>query len=81
MTTAQLEEIIARAPDCEEELADEIYDLASAAIQQGQRREDVLALIKQKYELLVGTDRETERRALRDVLGFFRGYGAPEAVL
>jgi hypothetical protein len=81
MTTAQLEEIITHSGSSEEEIADEIYALASDAIAHGESREDIFALIKQYYEMLVGTDREVERRALRDVIGFFRGYGAPEAAL
>jgi hypothetical protein len=81
MTTAQLEEAIAHSGPSEEEIAEEVYALASDAIARGERREDVFAVIKRQYEMLVGTDREVERRALRDVIGFFRGYGAPEATL
>jgi hypothetical protein len=81
MTNAQLEKTIADAPDSEEELADRIYALAADALAQGESRETVFAVIKARYESLVGTDQETERRALRDVIGFFRGYGAPQALL
>jgi hypothetical protein len=81
MTTAQLEEAIAHSGSSQEEIAEDIYALASNAIAHGESREDVFDLIKRYYEMLVGTDREVERRALRDVIGFFRGYGAPEAAL
>jgi hypothetical protein len=39
----------------------------------------VLAVLKVVYSDLLDTDKETSRRAVREVIGLFHGYGAPEA--
>jgi len=81
MTIAQLEETIAHSDATEEELADRLYGLVRGAIEAGERRENVLAMLKTMYADLVGETVESPRRAVREVIGCFYGYCAPEAAL
>lgn len=81
MTIAELQEAVDRSNASEEDLADELYEFVTAALERGEQREDVYASLKEFYSHLAGQGAEKHRRAVREVLGCFHGYCAPSEAL
>jgi hypothetical protein len=82
MIAAELRNTVAQhADESAEEIADDLYVAVKGAIESGQRREDMYAMLKALYADLKASGLKKERRAVGEVIRCFDGYCSPAAAL